>query len=494
MAQSSNFTKSVDLTVVTFNMHGLNQGIQTTRDLVHEQRPSVIALQEHWLTPANMYKLNDNFPTYICAGVSAMSDAVGSGVLKGRPFGGVALLIDKSFNKCTKIVVASERYVIVCVGDIVVINAYFPCSGTENRQLISDEILQEISLNISSYSEHKLLFCGDFNVDLDSNSDISCALNNFITANNMDRCDRDYRLKHKDCRTFYNESTKAGSFIDYIVVSSDLPTCNFSVLDPKFNLSDHYPVSCICACHTSVEPTNSKPAASTTIPTQLRWDKANLSAYRDLTGKYLRNIYAQLDKMMSQLDVNTNVLEENINYIYEQIVHILRYCSQTYVPRIKKNYFKFWWDAELSELKQQSVAASDLWKSVGRPNSGDIYHTHRKNKAAYKRAIHERQRNETQVYSNELHDALMLKQGPAFWKCWKAKFENKNHGHIAQVNGITNATDIADRFASYFKTICSQSASGSALKLKSTYLSRRASYIGSPHDVLFSLTRKRSNK
>ena len=139
-----NGTMSVDMSLVTFNMHGFNQGVQTIRDLVNERHPAIIALQEHWLTPCNMYKLNDNFPTYICAGMSAMANAVGSGVLKGRPFGGVALLIDKCFYKCTKIVVASERYVVVCVGDMLIINVYLPCSGTDNRQFICDEILHEI--------------------------------------------------------------------------------------------------------------------------------------------------------------------------------------------------------------------------------------------------------------------------------------------------------------------------------------------------------------
>ena len=52
-------------------------------------------LQEHWLTPANLSKLDDGFPQYLCFGTSAMSSTVESGILYGRPFGGVAILVSK---------------------------------------------------------------------------------------------------------------------------------------------------------------------------------------------------------------------------------------------------------------------------------------------------------------------------------------------------------------------------------------------------------------
>ena len=49
-------------------------------------------LQEHWLTPDDMLKFDQNFPDYICFGDSAVVNTVSSGVLRGRPFGGVVTL------------------------------------------------------------------------------------------------------------------------------------------------------------------------------------------------------------------------------------------------------------------------------------------------------------------------------------------------------------------------------------------------------------------
>jgi len=55
-----------ELSIVSLNMHGFNQGSHTVRDLANDVKPDVVLLQEHWLTPANLYRLDENFPQYVC--------------------------------------------------------------------------------------------------------------------------------------------------------------------------------------------------------------------------------------------------------------------------------------------------------------------------------------------------------------------------------------------------------------------------------------------
>ena len=55
----------------------------------------IFLLQEHWLTPANLYNLNIDFPEYTAIGKSAMELTVEQGPLRGRPFGGVATLVKR---------------------------------------------------------------------------------------------------------------------------------------------------------------------------------------------------------------------------------------------------------------------------------------------------------------------------------------------------------------------------------------------------------------
>ena len=134
-----------ELSIVSLNMHGFNQGSHTVRDLANNVKPDVVLLQEHWLTPANLYKLHENFPQYDCFCSSAMRSCVETGVLYGRPYGGVAVLVNKKLQHCTEILCCAERFVVVSIGNVLIINVYLPSVGTVNRDCIIEDVLCEIS-------------------------------------------------------------------------------------------------------------------------------------------------------------------------------------------------------------------------------------------------------------------------------------------------------------------------------------------------------------
>ena len=73
------------LQVLSFNLHGFNQGFTTLRDLLLANTPDIFCLQEHWLTPDNMNKLDNLSDNYIGVGSSAMEAAVSAGIMRGRP-------------------------------------------------------------------------------------------------------------------------------------------------------------------------------------------------------------------------------------------------------------------------------------------------------------------------------------------------------------------------------------------------------------------------
>lgn len=65
------------LKVVSHNMHGFNQGRPVIERLIKTVYPDIFLLQEHCLTPANLYKL-DLFGHYFLFGCSAMNHIVES--------------------------------------------------------------------------------------------------------------------------------------------------------------------------------------------------------------------------------------------------------------------------------------------------------------------------------------------------------------------------------------------------------------------------------
>jgi hypothetical protein len=57
-------TTQTELKLVSFNLHGLNQGYPALADLITNMDVDVALLQEHWLTPGNLDMLDKKFDNY----------------------------------------------------------------------------------------------------------------------------------------------------------------------------------------------------------------------------------------------------------------------------------------------------------------------------------------------------------------------------------------------------------------------------------------------
>jgi len=134
------------LSMISYNMHGFYQGLSVLQELTDHvcDKPDILLLQEHWLTPANLFKFDDYFTDYFSFGCSAMTKCVQSGVLTGRPFGGVITVVNKRLRKITETVCCHERYNIIRISNYLIINVYMPCAGTADRLLICSDILADI--------------------------------------------------------------------------------------------------------------------------------------------------------------------------------------------------------------------------------------------------------------------------------------------------------------------------------------------------------------
>jgi len=81
------------------------------------------------------------------------------------------------------------------------------------------------------------------------------------------------------------------------------------------------------------------------------------------------------------------------------------------LTRDKKDFFKFWYEHDLEELKSKSVTSCNIWRVAGRPRSGAIFNNYRRDKANYRHGIRNKRISETEVYTitNALHETLMKK-------------------------------------------------------------------------------------
>ena len=61
MAQTdcSAYTDAHDLVIISYNMHGFNQGVELVKHWCLIKSFDVLIVQEHWLSPATLYRFND---------------------------------------------------------------------------------------------------------------------------------------------------------------------------------------------------------------------------------------------------------------------------------------------------------------------------------------------------------------------------------------------------------------------------------------------------
>ena len=479
ISKNNNLNAQHALKIVSYNMHGFNQGFATIKDFIEtlSSSPDIFMLQEHWLTPTNLCKFNEMFPDYYGFGISALTSKVESGPLVGRPYGGVITLVKTELLSVAECIQTAERFTIVRVSDILFINVYLPCVGTVDRDLILNDILAEISSYKQKFDYCGCILAGDFNCDLDKNNSVAIELNRFLVDNNFSRCDL-----LNPCATpytFIDASMSHYSKIDYILYDS-VKVSKYDVIESTTNLSDHLPVIVTCDCSFDVTKVTCKNSNNDSVA-HLRWDHADLIGYYNATMCYLQEIRTEIYEFEAN-DVNTtNDVNMFIDNVYRKIVFALETSALAYVPQRKVNFYKFWWSQELDCLKEKAIESDQLWKASGRPRSGPIFNKRNVDKRAYKTGIHKNQSDSVLCYSNELHDALLAKNGNAFWKCWKAKFEPKA-SKCKQVEGQTDHQIIAHKFKCHFENLGSAAAAAGsgAHRLHDTYDNLRPCYAGSP--------------
>jgi len=69
-----------------------------------------------------MSKFQFMFCDYLTFGSSAMSSSVETGILRGRPFGGVVIMINKRLQPYTQMICTGDRYVVVKIRNYLFVN------------------------------------------------------------------------------------------------------------------------------------------------------------------------------------------------------------------------------------------------------------------------------------------------------------------------------------------------------------------------------------
>lgn len=465
------------LKVVSYNLHGLNQGRAFLQEL--HNSADVILIQEHWCAPFNLHYLHDMFTDMVCFASSSMNDAISRSVLRGRPFGGLATFVSSRLSENTKLIKMAERFTIIKVHDFVIVNIYMPCSSVTDYISIYEDTLACIANALGELEFTGLIIGGDWNMELmDSHPLYFSALNfteelglKFIDDKIVDNSNFTYRVF----------TTGARSNIDHFAVSSNVygSVMDVLVLDNGINLSDHCAVLCSielpCACENTLARSGSKKSKTQYM---LRWDKSNIDRYCD-----------ESQHQLGQYEIPNSLFDDNITYcastqinkLYEHIVSALSTAADRTIVKRKNNFYKFWWDQELDLLKSQAIESFQIWVTAGRPRAGPFFVAMKKDKLAYKRTIKSKEHEAKHAFTNSLDEALMNKNYQSFWTTWRAKF-SKNKVSAA-VDGLCDDVAIASHFASLFRDVCIPNSAARHEHLKAEFECTFNKYTGSSFDA-----------
>ena len=61
-----------------------------------------------------------------------MDSRICNGVLAGRPYGGVSVLVRKSLSMSAKCIAKRDRFIVLSIGDVVYVHVYFPVKKSDH--------------------------------------------------------------------------------------------------------------------------------------------------------------------------------------------------------------------------------------------------------------------------------------------------------------------------------------------------------------------------
>ena len=472
---------STPIKFASYNMHGFNSGLPMMQDICNSV--DIILIQEHWLHTSELNKLNLVHDSFSSFAVSAMDKKSGNGILHGRPFGGTGILWRKSLVKDglhIKLIDKDEddgRYITVMLSNKLLITCvYLPCHSNSIAYNVElSAICAHLESLLDKYTDCYHIIAGDFNFECNSAQQGYKLFNNLCSTYNIKCMDNESDA----CGyTYCSEALGHQTWIDHVFVSESLchDFTDFKIVDSGCNNSDHNPITWHIEWYTDVPIRSNLTKQQQHCMPRLHWDKADVVHYYSLTGQMLQSINVPTHVFYEKVNC-----ESSIECFYSSIVKALVTAGAACVPTIPQNALKPFWNADLDELKRQSVDVHELWKSMGKPRMGPINTARLKIKAEYKCAIRRAAVEFENSHLDESAEYFAHRDMNNFWRAWNIKYNKRVRVEDVCIDGNTSANKIADSFRQFYASIYVNSADD---KCKvDEFNKHRLLYVGDANDI-----------
>ena len=421
---------------------------------------------------------------------SAMEDAISSGILRGRPFGGVSIAWSSKLNGVVKPLTNFRHKRVVGVeidsetNKTLIINIYMPFFDSTKREECMIETIDAISMienMIDSHPLHAIIIGGDFNSELKDDSPFDSFWNALCAKFDLINCDN--FISNANSYTYSHNSLGQRKWNDHFLISRCLAdiTTNHCILSEGENPSDHLPI--LFSLSIPLSNASTAPDETESKPPKLRWDKLNLEQQQHYANRLSNLVDASpspltLSHCQESCHCSNTSCHETIQAEYDNLLSCLKTAAAP-LPRHKPGVEKDWWTQNLTILRDQSIAIHRRWDAVGKPRQGLIHLERLRIRAAYKKALRDAQRAPKQQAWNRLHSSMLSNDTNSFWKSWRTLYSKNKSSFPPVVDGQSSKAAIANSFQQNFEINAQPNDKGRVAELNERFQSSYTEYCSS---------------
>lgn len=435
--------------MVTFNCKNIKRSVEGIRQLC--KVADIIALQETWLLPTDLPFLASVDEDFGSTGRFAVDTS--AGILRGRPYGGVALLWRKSMFQCVSVIPCDNPRISairLSTNDqpVLVLSVYMLTDCEKNLSEFTD-CLSAISAIIDENSVESVFILGDFNAH--PGEPFCSELLDFSAEQDWICADISKLSLSSNTVTFISDAHGSLRWLDHCLVTRAAWPCvvNTYVRDDVY-WSDHFPL--VIECNLNV--ISKKYSHKMTIPSKINWGDRNLdqiSIYHDFCNTKLKNIHFpyQLRECGGKFCNNTKH-RDTIDHIYTNLINIL--CEAAEISANKKSSTRSkvvaGWNKHVSDAHLNARLKFSLWLWYGKPSSGKIFDEMVQARKCFKGKLKWCQNHQDQIKMDLLASHHSKADFKSFWKCTNKM--NVKPGVPVSVDGESNPVNIANIFRKHF--------------------------------------------
>ena len=443
------------LSLVSYNSRGFSVN---RKSIIYElcNLYDIVMLQEHWLLDSQLHHLQSFHGSFSCHAVSGVDAS--RNIITGRPYGGLAILWNKTLDNVVKIVECKcNRLVAIilkCVDvELLLINVYMPCDSG-NTYSEYREVLDCVCTIINSYDVDMIIFGGDFNCDFKRSSPNMTLLSNFIDTEDLtnanNSCNSDIKC------TYVNHFNGSCSTIDHFFVSENLVDCvvKLKTLDYGDNLSDHIPLS--VKFNIPIERLSLKQNKGLTRG--IAWKKVTEQDYLNYSH-ILKDRLCNVQVDNTLLHCNNFQCNEHtsvVNVYFNNIINSCLEAGEIAFPKCKEKVSHAQsisgWDELVKPHQEKAILWHKIWKDIGRPKSGLVADIMRKTRLKYHYAIRYAKKNVDSIRNNKLAENLLKSNIKDFWSEIK-KIKGRNRNTVVSIDNVNDDVNISELFADKYKSL-----------------------------------------